>query len=603
MVRRFRQYRSAKKQTLASQSLQRKDKAQYYSRPFPTPAKSPQTALLNSSPVGYDGLSVPIMPKLTVGAAGDKYEQEADRVATQVVQQLNSPVPPVQRDERNDENTVHRQLMEGLNSPVPGYNQNTAAETFHKQPLVQLKGANAGGVAPPGLEESIQREQNRGQALADSIRNPMENAFGADFGGVRIHTDNTADQLNQSMQAKAFTTGQDVFFRQGAYAPQSKGGQELLAHELTHVVQQGGNQIQRQWQADSRSHVSQFGATPDIQAARGKFGRVMSDIAFGLGGLGVGAAGAEYAARNVFGYEKERTDVTKQIDTNGELTDDDWIRPDAKDNRNYDAQPIEIKVDKKYALRGFRYDPKVERNGKAVILLSGSGGPNEKQLEPVANTYCEGGTTVYGIDYRGYGESVDLNKKGEESTPLLSEAGVYKDARRIYDYVNDAGFAPSNIVLHGFSLGGAVASHLAKSLAKENIKLGGLVLHSSIDTAYRQGTMGHSVLGIIPGLGAKGSGGNFDTIDHLKKLAKRDADLPIHFMSGTSRKGDQLALEKTKLQDVKKDKFTNVSSYARAGDHLETDQHVGGNYQKDYLNKLLTLGRNRKDKDKDHTKW
>jgi hypothetical protein len=140
-------------------------------------------------------------------------------------------------------------------------------------------------------------------------------------------------------------------------------------------------------------------------------------------------------------------------------------------------------------------------------------------------------------------------------------------------------------------------------LAKENITLGGLVLHSSIDTAYRQGTMGKPLLGIIPGLGAKGSAGNFDTIENLKKLAKRDADLPIHFMSGTEAKGDQLDLDKTKLQNVKKSKFTNVSSYSRAGDHLETDQHVGGLYQKDYLNKLVTLGRGRQDNDKDHTKW
>jgi hypothetical protein len=68
----------------------------------------------------------------------------------------------------------------------------------------------------------------------------MEQAFGADFSGVKVHTDGQSDQLNQSIQARAFTTGQDIFFRQGQYEPGSKGGQELLAHELTHVVQQNG---------------------------------------------------------------------------------------------------------------------------------------------------------------------------------------------------------------------------------------------------------------------------------------------------------------------------------------------------------------------------
>jgi hypothetical protein len=72
----------------------------------------------------------------------------------------------------------------------------------------------------------------------------MGQAMGADFSGVKVHTDSQSDQLNKSIQAKAFTTGQDVFFRQGAYEPSSRGGQELIAHELTHVVQQGAS-VQR----------------------------------------------------------------------------------------------------------------------------------------------------------------------------------------------------------------------------------------------------------------------------------------------------------------------------------------------------------------------
>ena len=80
----------------------------------------------------------------------------------------------------------------------------------------------------------------------------MEQAFGADFSGVKVHTDGQSDQLNQSIQARAFTTGQDIFFRQGQYDPGSKGGQELLAHELTHVVQQNGGAVQRQNQINQK---------------------------------------------------------------------------------------------------------------------------------------------------------------------------------------------------------------------------------------------------------------------------------------------------------------------------------------------------------------
>ncbi len=95
----------------------------------------------------------------------------------------------------------------------------------------------------PQVERSIQARRGGGQALDGTARGAMEPAFGADFGGVRVHADGAADALNRSLNARAFTTGKDIFFRQGAYAPGSSTGRELLAHELTHVVQQTGDRI------------------------------------------------------------------------------------------------------------------------------------------------------------------------------------------------------------------------------------------------------------------------------------------------------------------------------------------------------------------------
>jgi hypothetical protein len=74
----------------------------------------------------------------------------------------------------------------------------------------------------------------------------MGQVMGADFSGVKVHTDTQSDQLNQSIQARAFTTKQDIFFRKGAYDPSSPGGQELIAHELTHVMQQNGSDVSLQ---------------------------------------------------------------------------------------------------------------------------------------------------------------------------------------------------------------------------------------------------------------------------------------------------------------------------------------------------------------------
>ncbi len=111
-------------------------------------------------------------------------------------------------------------------------------EELKMKPLVQRSSPAGGMAATPDLEASIQQARGSGQPLADSVREPMEQAFGTDFSGVKVHTDTQSDQLNQSIQAKAFTTGKDIFFRQGEYDPGSRGGQELIAHELTHVVQQ-----------------------------------------------------------------------------------------------------------------------------------------------------------------------------------------------------------------------------------------------------------------------------------------------------------------------------------------------------------------------------
>ena len=110
---------------------------------------------------------------------------------------------------------------------------------FAKKNLIQAKASTKTTASRP-VESAIAGARGQGQPLSDKTRGQMEGAFGADFGNVRVHTDERSDQLNQSLQSRAFTTGQDIFFKKGEFSPGSRGGQELLAHELTHVVQQNG---------------------------------------------------------------------------------------------------------------------------------------------------------------------------------------------------------------------------------------------------------------------------------------------------------------------------------------------------------------------------
>ncbi len=107
-----------------------------------------------------------------------------------------------------------------------------------------------GGDVDTDVARSIESAKGGGAPLHDGVRSSMEQGFGADFSGVRVHTGGEADALNRSLNARAFTTGNDIFFGKGQYNPGSSGGQELIAHELTHTVQQNAAGVQRNAEDD-----------------------------------------------------------------------------------------------------------------------------------------------------------------------------------------------------------------------------------------------------------------------------------------------------------------------------------------------------------------
>jgi hypothetical protein len=112
---------------------------------------------------------------------------------------------------------------------------------------VQRLLAQRSGGGPFDLDDEtagrINRERSGGQALDSNVQAKMSEGTGQDFSDVKVHTGSESHALNEQLSAKAFTTGSDIFFRAGAYDPGSSGGQELLAHELTHVVQQRSGSV------------------------------------------------------------------------------------------------------------------------------------------------------------------------------------------------------------------------------------------------------------------------------------------------------------------------------------------------------------------------
>lgn len=150
--------------------------------------------------------------KLTIGASNDPLEQEADKVANQVM-----AIP----------------LNSGIKSSLPRIQRYSGK-------------AAAGADSVPTSVNSVLTSS--GSSLEPALRQGMEQRFGHDFSQVRIHTDSAAEQSAQEVNAHAYTVGNHVVFATGKFMPGTQEGQRLIAHELTHIIQQGAavsNFIQR----------------------------------------------------------------------------------------------------------------------------------------------------------------------------------------------------------------------------------------------------------------------------------------------------------------------------------------------------------------------
>ncbi len=117
------------------------------------------------------------------------------------------------------------------------------------EPGVVQREADGSSTINSGITSQINSARGGGYTIPPVGRYKIEQTLGRDFSGVRVHHDAQSNQLTRQLKAKAFTIGNDVFFRQGNFNPGGKNGQELLAHELTHVAQQSDGAVKRKAQA------------------------------------------------------------------------------------------------------------------------------------------------------------------------------------------------------------------------------------------------------------------------------------------------------------------------------------------------------------------
>ena len=190
-----------------------------------------------------------VQAKLVVGQPNDKYEQEADRIADQV---MGMPEPRMEHRElvagkaegmqlrrQSEEEEEEAVQAKPLASQITPLVQRQVKPEEEEEESVQAK-AGTGGipVVSGGLQAKIEGLRGGGQPLSKSARAFFEPRFGCDFRGVRVHTDALASEAARAINAQALTIGHHIIFGSGQYAPDMKAGRKLLAHELCHVTQQ-----------------------------------------------------------------------------------------------------------------------------------------------------------------------------------------------------------------------------------------------------------------------------------------------------------------------------------------------------------------------------
>ncbi len=174
-----------------------------------------------------------IQAKLSVGKANNIYEQEADQVAAQV---MSAPEHTSTAQDHNEEVGIQAKPLAASITPLIQRTDTPKKDESQATPNMEVGSFSTGA----DFENRLTSTHGSGIILPKTTRNFMESRFGADFGNVRLHTGEESSRLNREINAQAFTHGRDIYLGAGKENIETSAGKQLLAHELTHVIQQTG---------------------------------------------------------------------------------------------------------------------------------------------------------------------------------------------------------------------------------------------------------------------------------------------------------------------------------------------------------------------------
>ena len=247
-----------------------------------------------------------IQPKLSVNKPGDAYEQEADTMADRVMSMrdsgmntygeksfFNPPSPGIQRKPHNPEDELDKEILHRKEKPG-GDLQRKCAGCEEEENLQRKEGSDSEPKTGNQLDSYVSSLNGGGRPLPESSRSFFEPRFGLDFSHVRIHDDPAAAKSAQSINALAYTSGNNIVFNNSQYSPDHDGGKKLLAHELTHVVQQN--------QGIAPKEIQRLTLSPVGNLVKGPCGEFSRSYDFALGQP---AATDGYIVQQIDRYDNE----------------------------------------------------------------------------------------------------------------------------------------------------------------------------------------------------------------------------------------------------------------------------------------------------------
>jgi hypothetical protein len=327
---------------------------------------------------------------ISVQASG---EDELQRAADEELQRKAEGEEEVQRkeDEHKEETTVQRKCdacekesvqrkedkeevqakLFDTGISVNRSSQNIQRKELYRSPVIHRSGkgllyrAERGppSNSQPSFESSLTATRGTGSPLPAETRTHMEDRFNADFSGVRIHTNETSVRMNNEISAQAFTYGNDIYFNSGKYSPSTSEGQRLIAHELTHTIQQGASSHRV---APSRQAVDRNGIARKIISPKLKIQRSASNMA---AAVGIAKAEAGQVIANKEGPDGFRFGWMKLMDFFKTSLGADKIIPDG------------VAGDSTTVSEGF-IKKKKEIDGMAVIMPNGKPGIGKRDAMP-----------------------------------------------------------------------------------------------------------------------------------------------------------------------------------------------------------------------------